>query len=68
MRKVDETIIKAPDKRIRKVLVEIDIHSGLLETIEIDWRGRILGKKLEYLGVPFRCSIFQIIGHLQRDC
>jgi hypothetical protein len=31
--------LKANDKRICKVLVEIDIHSGLLETLEISWRG-----------------------------
>jgi hypothetical protein len=66
--KVDEAAIKVPDKCIRKVLVEIDIHSGLLESIEIDWRGRILGQKLDYLGVPFRCSIYQRTGHLRRDC
>jgi hypothetical protein len=33
--KVDEHSLKALDKRMGKVLVEIDIHYGLLETLEI---------------------------------
>jgi hypothetical protein len=66
--KVDEAAIKAPDKRIKKVLMETDIHNGLLEAIKIYWRGEILGQKLCYLGVPFRCSICPRIGHLRRDC
>jgi hypothetical protein len=54
--KVDEQSLNAPDRRMGKVLVELDIHSGLLESLEIDWRGHTLSQKLDYLGIPFRCS------------
>jgi len=36
---VDEVALTALDKRICKVLVEIDIHAGLPKTIELEWRG-----------------------------
>jgi hypothetical protein len=35
---VDEQALKSPDKRLCKVLVEINLHAGLSETIEIEWR------------------------------
>jgi hypothetical protein len=60
--------LKATDKRICRVLVEIDIHSGLLETLEIVWRGHHLSQSLDYLGIPFRCSRCRKTGHLWRDC
>jgi hypothetical protein len=66
--KVDELSLSTPDKRLAKVLVEVDIHVGLLEALEIDWRGYILGQRLDYLGVPFRCSLCRRTGHLRRDC
>jgi hypothetical protein len=33
--KVDEVVLAASDKRIGRVLVEIDIHVGLSESLEI---------------------------------
>jgi hypothetical protein len=51
-----------------KVLVEIDIHSGLLESLEIEWRGHTVTQRLDYLGIPFRCSTCRRTGHLRRDC
>jgi hypothetical protein len=41
MRKPSKGLIK-----IGKVLVEIDIHRGLLESIDIEWRGRVIGHKI----------------------
>jgi hypothetical protein len=51
-----------------KLLVEIDIHSGLLESLEIDWRGHTMSQRLDYLGISFRCSFCRRTGHLRRDC
>jgi hypothetical protein len=48
--------------------VEIDIHLGLLESLEIYWRGHTVTQRLDYLGIPFRCSICRRTGHLRRDC
>jgi hypothetical protein len=36
--KIDEQGLQYHDKRMEKVLVEVDIHVGLLETLEIEWR------------------------------
>jgi len=36
---VDEQTLKASSKRVGKILVEVDIHLGLLETLENEWRG-----------------------------
>jgi hypothetical protein len=54
---VDKKALTAPVKRVAKVLVELDIHDGLLESIDIEWRGHLIRQKLDYLGIPFRCTI-----------
>jgi hypothetical protein len=39
---VDEEALHAGDKCLCRVLVEIEIHVGLPEVIELEWRGLIL--------------------------
>jgi hypothetical protein len=65
---VDEQTLKASSKRVGKILVEVDIHLGLLETLEIEWRSQAMSQHLDYLGIPFRCSFCRKMGHLWRDC
>jgi hypothetical protein len=65
---VDEVALTTPDKRICKVLVEIDIHAGLPETIELEWRGLLRCQRIDFMGIPFRCSWCRQTGHLRRDC
>jgi hypothetical protein len=38
---VDSKILIGPDKKLARILVEIDIHEGLLETLDIYWRGHL---------------------------
>jgi hypothetical protein len=66
--KVDEVALHSQDKRMERVLVEVDIHAGLLESLEIDWRGHIIVQRLDYLGIPFRCTLCRRTGHLRKDC
>jgi len=66
--KVYEHELLASDKRMCKVLVELDIHSGLLESLEIVWRGHTMCQKLDYLGIPFSFFFGRKIDHLRRDC
>ena len=66
--KVDDGVLRALDKRIGRLLVEIDIHTGLLETLEIVWCGYHLSQTLDYLGIPFKCSWCQKTSHLWWDC
>jgi hypothetical protein len=51
-----------------RVLVEMDIFYGLLETLEIEWRGRKIAQPLDYLGFPFHCNLCRLTSHLRRDC
>jgi hypothetical protein len=53
---LNEHSLRDSDRRLGKVLVEVDIHSGLLESLEIVWRGHTVTQRLDYLGIPFRCS------------
>jgi hypothetical protein len=66
--KVDEQCLNSQDKRMDRVLVEIDIHAGLMEVLELEWRGQVMIQRLEYLGIPFRCSHCRQTGHLRNDC
>jgi hypothetical protein len=55
--RVDEDVLRSTDKCMARILVEVDMHVGLLESLEIDWRGHLFDQRLDYLGVPFRCSL-----------
>jgi hypothetical protein len=43
---VDLKILEAPIKRVARVLVELDIHEGLHESIDIEWRGHTIRQNL----------------------
>jgi hypothetical protein len=51
---------------VSKVLLELDIHEGLLDSIDIEWRGHHTRQKLDYLGIPFRCTLCRQTGHLRK--
>jgi hypothetical protein len=55
-------------RKVAKVLVEMDVHLGLPEILEVEWRGCFHKQKLDYLGLPFRCSFCRSLSHLRRDC
>jgi hypothetical protein len=66
--RVDINSLAAPDRRMARIYVEIDIQAGLPEILEIDWRSQLIAQRLDYLGIPFRCSLCRRTGHLRRDC
>jgi hypothetical protein len=53
---------------MEKILVEVDVHVGLLEVLEIEWWGLLFVQRLDYLGIPFRCTICRRTGHLRKEC
>jgi hypothetical protein len=65
---VDEQALGAPCRKLGKILVEVDVHSGLLETLEIQWRDQYYTQRLDYMGLPFRCTLCRKMGHLRDSC
>ena len=53
------------DKRIAKVLVELDVSKGLLLEIEIIGDCSIFTQILDYLNIPFRCNFYHETIHLK---
>jgi hypothetical protein len=51
-----------------RVLVEVDIQAGLMESLELEWRGQVTIQKIDYQGIPFHCNSCRRTGHLRRDC
>jgi hypothetical protein len=48
--------------------VELDIQAGLPDILEIDWHNQLISQRLDFMGIPFRCSLCRRTGHLRRDC
>jgi hypothetical protein len=65
---LESKLLTDPAWKVGRILVEMDIHCGLPETIDIEWRGRRLIQSLNYLGIPFRCNLCRQTSHLHRDC
>jgi hypothetical protein len=56
---VDPKSLVGPDKKMARILVELDLHEGLLETLDIDWRGHLTRQKLDYLRHSFQMYSLQ---------
>jgi hypothetical protein len=64
----DPSTFSASDRKMARIYVEMDIQAGLPEILEIDWRNQLISQRLDYLGIPFRCSFCRRTGHLRKDC
>ena len=53
---VEEDFMNTYDKRMAQILVELDITKGLPAEVEILCHERLFTQRLDYLGIPFRCS------------
>jgi hypothetical protein len=65
---LDTSSLTDATRKMGKILVELDIHEGLHEVLDIEWTGHHHKQKLDYQSIPFRCSWCHCIGHLRRDC
>ena len=63
-----EEVIKGIDKRMGRMLVEIDVTKGFLDEVEIKWKYITFIQNLDYWGLPFRCSHCIEVGHMWRAC
>jgi len=50
---LDYSTLENTIRKVGRVLVEVDMHGGLLEELVIEWRGQLYTQRLEYMGVPF---------------
>lgn len=50
---LEDSIIKGGNRKLGKFLVEMDVHNGILEGLDIEWRGKTYGQKLDYMGISF---------------
>lgn len=50
---VDKKCLGVEDKRVGKVLVELDMFKGLRDEMEIEWHERVYTQKLDYWGILF---------------
>ena len=65
---LDDDFMNSYDKRMAKISVELDISKRLPVEIEILCRERLFIQRLDYQGIPFRCSCCRETGHLRRVC
>jgi hypothetical protein len=65
---LDHSSLQNTSRKLGRILVEVDLHEGLPEVMDIEWRGRHIKQRLDYQGIPFRCSLCHCTGHLWRDC
>ena len=65
---IEEDFMHAYDKQMAKILIELDLTTGLPTEIEIFCQDRLFQQRLDYLNIPFRYSWCREVGHLQRAC
>ena len=65
---VDIAFMASVDRKMEIIMVELDIHAGLPEVLNIDSRRHLFAQRLDYLGIPFRCSFCRRTRHLRREC
>lgn len=65
---VDPWIRGEKDKRIAWILIEKPFKGGYPEQIEIIWEGSRICQRIDFWGIPFRCSSCHHTGHLVKDC
>ena len=56
------------DKRMAKVLVELDVSKGLLANIDIVCGDQVINQRLDYLNMSFKCNYCLNTGHLRNAC
>lgn len=56
------------DRRVAKVMVEMDMRPGLPAEVEVVWGSRVWRQRLDFYKIPFRCFACRKIGHVQANC
>lgn len=59
----DKNSLFGTEKKVTRVMVELDLNKGLPTEIDIVWGKTSFRQCLEYHGLPFRCFKCQHTGH-----
>lgn len=65
---VETQCLGGRDKITALILIKKEFMGGLPDYIELLFEGTHLVQRLDFLGVPFRCLIFQHTRHLMAQC
>jgi hypothetical protein len=65
---IDPQLLTGSDRRVGRLLVEVDIFGGLMEEIDIEWHGGRFPAEDGLFRVPFRCTNCWENGHLRMQC
>jgi hypothetical protein len=65
---LDLQTLENSSRKMGRILVEMDIHGGLPEVLDIEWRGRHIYSGWTILEYPFVAVRCHCTGHLRRDC
>ena len=64
----DLSFVETKEKKVARILVNINLREGLAESINLDWGPVIIPQILDYENVPFRCRRCHVYGHMVSEC
>ena len=64
----DTTFEESKQRKVARILVNLNIREGLGEEIDLSWGEYNYIKKLDYENIPFRCRSCHQYGHLIKRC
>ena len=64
----DLSFVETKEKKVARILVNINLREGLAESINLDWGLVIIPQILDYENVPFRCRRCHVYGHPVSEC
>ena len=64
----DLSYLETNEKKVARILVNLNLREGLAEYINMDWGSMIIPQLLDYENVPFRCRRFHAYGHPVSAC
>ena len=64
----DLSFLESREKKVARILVNINLREGLVESINLDWGPVIIPQILDYENVPFRCRRCHAYGHPISAC
>ena len=64
----DLSFRETKEKKVARILVNINLRDGLAESINLEWGPEIIPQLLDYENVPFRCRRCHVYGHPVSAC